>query len=72
MAKIGQKVERGNLKPGDLVLFSNTYRRGISHIGVYIGENKFVHAATSRSGVRVDSLSAAYYSRKYYGARRVQ
>ncbi|MBW3636178.1 MAG: C40 family peptidase [Armatimonadetes bacterium] len=68
----GTSVPRGELQPGDLVLFANTYKRGISHIGVYLGENKFVHAATSRTGVRVSSLSEAYYAGKYYGARRAK
>lgn len=71
LASYGHPVSRIDLKPGDLVFFANTYKRGISHIGVYIGNNNFVHAATSRSGVRVDSLDAAYYRRKWYGARRV-
>jgi cell wall-associated NlpC family hydrolase len=68
----GTAVPRGEWKPGDLVLFSNTYKRGISHIGVYLGENKFVHAATTRTGVRVSSLNEAYYSKKYSGARRIK
>ncbi len=71
-AKYGSSVAKKDLKPGDLVLFANTYKRGISHIGIYIGNNKFVHAANKRSGVKTDSLSSSYYSKKYYGARRVQ
>jgi cell wall-associated NlpC family hydrolase len=68
----GQSVPRGGLQAGDLVLFANTYKRGISHIGVYMGEGKFVHAATSGTGVRVSSLNERYYAGKYYGARRVK
>jgi cell wall-associated NlpC family hydrolase len=68
----GTAVPRGQWKAGDLVLFSNTYKRGISHIGVYLGENKFVHAATTRTGVRVSSLNEAYYAKKYSGARRIK
>ncbi len=68
----GTSVPRNALQPGDLLLFANTYKRGISHIGVYLGENKFVHAATSRTGVRISSLGEAYYARKYYGARRAK
>jgi cell wall-associated NlpC family hydrolase len=68
----GQSVPKGQLKPGDLVLFANTYKRGISHIGVYYGEGKFVHAATSGTGVRVSSLNERYYAGKYYGARRIK
>jgi cell wall-associated NlpC family hydrolase len=68
----GQGVSRSQWKAGDLVLFANTYKRGISHIGVYLGEGKFVHAATTRTGVRVSSLNEAYYAKKYFGARRVK
>ena len=68
----GQSVPRGGLQSGDLVLFANTYKRGISHIGVYLGEGKFVHAATSGTGVRVSSLNERYYAGKYFGARRVK
>jgi cell wall-associated NlpC family hydrolase len=68
----GQSVPRGKWQPGDLVLFANTYKRGISHIGVYLGQNKFVHAATSGTGVRVSSLSEKYYAGKYFGARRAK
>jgi cell wall-associated NlpC family hydrolase len=72
MASVGKPVSRGELAAGDIVLFANTYKRGISHVGVYVGEDKFVHAANSNSGVRVDSLSSGYYGRKYWGARRVK
>jgi cell wall-associated NlpC family hydrolase len=71
-AHYGKSVARKDLKPGDLVLFANTYKRGISHIGIYIGNNNFVHAANHRSGVKTSSLSSSYYSSKYWGARRVQ
>ncbi len=66
----GKAVARGQWQPGDLLLFANTYKRGISHIGVYLGNGKFVHAATSGTGVRVDELAGGYYSAKYFGARR--
>ncbi|MHB1000423.1 MAG: C40 family peptidase [Armatimonadota bacterium] len=67
----GKSVSRSELSPGDLVFFSGTYRRGISHVGMYIGGNQFIHASTSRGGVRVDDLNGAYYRRKYAGARRM-
>lgn len=57
-----------SLQAGDLVMFS--YGKGISHVGIYIGGNQFVHAANSRSGVRIDSLSGSYKSR-FVGARRI-
>lgn len=68
----GTAVERGHWQTGDLILFANTYKRGISHIGVYLKDNKFIHAASSGKGVRVDSLNTAYYASKYWGARRVK
>jgi cell wall-associated NlpC family hydrolase len=71
LASYGKPVSRSSLKPGDLVLFANTYKRGISHIGIYIGNNNFVHAANHSSGVKTDSLNSAYYRKKYAGARRV-
>ncbi|MHB0912961.1 MAG: C40 family peptidase [Armatimonadota bacterium] len=69
--KCGKAVDKSSLVPGDLVFFQNTYKRGISHVGIYVGNGKFVHASTSRGGVREDSLNADYYRRKYAGARRI-
>lgn len=68
-AQYGRKVPRDGLQEGDLVFF-RTNRRGISHVGIYIGENKFIHAANRRKHVRVDSLTG-YYSRRYVTARRL-
>lgn len=70
-AKLGTPVSRGELAEGDLVFFQ-TYRAGVSHVGIYIGDNKFVHASTPRGGVRVDALSHSYYASRYRGARRVK
>lgn len=56
-----------SLQAGDLLMFS--YGKGISHVGIYIGGNQFIHAANSRSGVRIDSLST--YKSHYVGARRI-
>lgn len=70
-AKIGKPVPKSELQPGDLVFFQ-TYRRGISHVGIYIGNGKFVHASTYRRGVTVDSLNSSYYASRYRGARRVR
>ena len=58
-------------KYGDLVFFKNTYRRGISHVGIYIGDGHFVHACNETKGVIVSALSEAYYQNHYAGARRV-
>ena len=70
--RCGRSVSRADLLPGDLVFFSGTYRRGISHVGMYVGGGKFIHASTSRGGVRTDALDSAYFRRKYAGARRVK
>jgi cell wall-associated NlpC family hydrolase len=72
LTSVGNSVSKSALKPGDLVFFANTYKRGVSHIGVYIGNGNFVHAANSGSGVKTDSLNSSYYRRKYWGARRVK
>lgn len=66
---IGQKVDQANLLEGDLVFF-NTSGRGVSHVGIYIGDGNFVHASTSR-GVVISGLSDKYYVKRYMGARRV-
>ncbi len=67
----GAKIPDGQLRPGDLVFFKNTYKRGISHVGIYVGGGEFVHAANSHKGVRMDHLSDRYYQAHYAGARRV-
>lgn len=64
----GTPVSRANLRQGDLVFFNTT--GPITHVGMYIGNGKFVHAANPRRGVRVDNMSNSYYSSRYAGARR--
>lgn len=66
----GTPVSKSDLQPGDLVFFANTYTYGISHVGIYIGNNQFIHAANSNDGVKITSLSDSYYSAHYYGACR--
>lgn len=68
-ARMGKRIPNRQVKPGDLLFFS-TYRRGISHVGIYIGNHKFVHAANRRKGVRVDRLTG-YYARRLKMARRL-
>jgi peptidoglycan endopeptidase LytE len=67
----GKPVHLAELRPGDLVFFKNTYKPGISHVGVYAGNNKFVHAANHRKGVTITRLSDPYYQLHYAGARRL-
>lgn len=69
-ARLGTPVATEELRAGDLVFFS-TYRAGISHVGIYVGGGKFVHAANSQKGCRVDTLESGYYQRRYRGARRI-
>ena len=69
--KYGQPIAQGLLKPGDIVFFANTYKRGISHVGIYIGKGRFIHAASTLQGTIVSSLSASPYRQKYAGARRL-
>jgi len=66
----GTGIKKQELQPGDLVFFSTMRRRGVSHVGIYIGQNQFVHAPTRGSTVRVDSLDNSYWSRHYVAARR--
>ena len=67
----GQPIAPQDMQPGDLVFFKNTYKRGISHVGIYAGDGEFIHAANPRSGVRMDSLSGGYFAHHFAGARRV-
>lgn len=65
-----QKIERGDLQPGDLVFF-NTMRRAFSHVGIYVGNGKFIHAPKPGAEVRVEDMGVAYWNRRFDGARRV-
>lgn len=67
----GAPIPVEQLQPGDLVFFKNTYKHGISHVGIYAGNGQFIHAANAHKGVRTDTLNAKYYWQHYAGARRV-
>ncbi|HEV2068111.1 MAG TPA: SH3 domain-containing protein [Thermomicrobiales bacterium] len=67
----GTPVSRANLQPGDLVFFQNTYKAGLSHSGVYIGNNRFIHAENESTGVRISDLNSTYYGSRWYGAVRM-
>jgi cell wall-associated NlpC family hydrolase len=71
MSRVGEKVRVSDLKPGDLVFF-NTMRRTFSHVGIYIGDNKFVHSPSTGSTIRVDDLDDGYWEKRFSGARRVE
>lgn len=65
-----QKIDRTELQPGDLVFF-NTMRRAFSHVGIYVGDNKFIHSPKPGAEVRVEDMRVAYWNRRFDGARRV-
>ena len=70
--RMGKPVPRSELKPGDLVFFRNTARRrGITHVGIYIGNGEFIHASSGRGYVTITSLSDPYYAARFVGARRL-
>ena len=70
LGRMGEAVRAVDLKPGDLVFF-NTMRRTFSHVGIYLGNNKFIHAPARGAEVRVDDLQSAYWDRRFEGARRI-
>ena len=70
MARDGEKVERSSLVPGDLVFFSRRGKR-VDHVGIYIGEGRFLHAPRTGRDVTVSELDTGYWSRKFLQARRV-
>ena len=65
-----EKIDKQDLKPGDLVFF-NTMRQTFSHVGIYVGDNKFIHSPRSGKSVRVEDMRDAYWERRFTGARRV-
>lgn len=69
-SRMGVAVPLADLEPGDLV-FYNTLGRAYSHVGIYLGDQRFVHAPKTGSSVRVESIRAAYWSRRFDGARRI-
>lgn len=65
-----QTIDRSELKPGDLVFF-NTMRRAFSHVGIYVGDGKFIHSPRSGAQVRMEDMRMAYWNKRFNGARRV-
>ena len=68
IARRGRPIERGGLRPGDLVFF-NTRNAPFSHVGIYIGEKRFVHAPSGSGRIRIDQLDARYYAQRFETAR---
>ena len=69
-ALVGNYISKKALRPGDLVFLQNTYRAGISHVGIYIGNDQMIHASSSK-GVTVSNLSTSYYLDHYHSARQL-
>ena len=70
ISRAGEPVDQNELEPGDLVFF-NTMRHAFSHVGIYLGDNQFVHAPRSGRAVRVEDLRDRYWAKRYNGARRI-
>ena len=70
MSRVGKPINRDELQPGDLVFF-NTMRLTFSHVGIYVGDNKFIHSPSKGTSVRVDDLSSLYWDKRFDGARRL-
>jgi cell wall-associated NlpC family hydrolase len=70
MSERGEPIGRAELRPGDLVFF-NTLNRAYSHVGIYIGENRFVHAPSRGKSVQISAMDAAYWTQRFNGGRRI-
>lgn len=69
MARLGRSVDLNELKPGDLVFF-NTMKRPFSHVGIYLGERRFIHAPSRGKSVQIADMTESYWVTRYNGARR--
>jgi cell wall-associated NlpC family hydrolase len=70
ISHLGRRVDRNELQPGDLVFF-NTLRRPFSHVGIYLGDQRFIHAPSRGGNVEIVNMSQRYWERRYNGARRL-
>lgn len=70
ISRVGKEIDRQDLQPGDLV-FYNTLRRGFSHVGIYLGDNKFIHSPSAGGQVRIESMDLKYWKQRFNGARRI-
>jgi cell wall-associated NlpC family hydrolase len=70
ISKTGESVQKDELQPGDLVFF-NTMRRAFSHVGIYLGDDKFIHSPRVGGKVRVEDMNDGYWKKRFNGARRV-
>ncbi len=70
MSRMGERVKPGELEPGDLVFF-NTRRFAFSHVGIYLGDNRFIHAPARGREVEIATIDATYWQKRFNGARRL-
>jgi cell wall-associated NlpC family hydrolase len=70
ISQLGQAITVDQLQPGDLVFF-HTLKTAFSHVGIYVGDNRFIHAPTNGGGVHIVSMDDAYWAKRFNGARRV-
>lgn len=70
ISKVGQHVDKNDLQPGDLV-FYNTLKRGFSHVGIYLGDRKFIHSPSAGGEVRIESMDVSYWKKRFNGGRRI-
>jgi cell wall-associated NlpC family hydrolase len=71
ISRVGKQVDNPDMQPGDLV-FYNTLKRGFSHVGIYLGDNKFIHSPSAGGQVRIESMDLSYWKQRFNGARRIE
>ena len=70
ISQLGKTIPKNELKPGDLVFF-NTMKTAFSHVGIYLGNNRFIHSPSSGGGVRVEDMQTSYWAKRFNGAQRI-
>ncbi|MES2830790.1 MAG: C40 family peptidase [Pseudomonadota bacterium] len=70
ISHVGRRIDNHDMQPGDLV-FYNTLKRGFSHVGIYLGDNKFIHSPSTGGKVRIESMDIGYWKTRFNGARRI-
>ena len=71
ISQLGKTVNKNELQPGDLVFF-NTLKSTFSHVGIYLGNNRFIHSPSSGGGVRVEDMQDKYWEKRFNGAQRIE
>lgn len=71
LSQLGQKIPLDQLRPGDLVFF-NTLKSAFSHVGIYVGDGRFIHAPSSGGGIHIVNMDEEYWSKRFNGARRIE